>query len=271
MDKQYYQKRIYNGDTSEIKLELDDFLLPFGGGFNYLMRIRRLSKDLASNKEKFIEGEVEKIVRNVLLLAAYHRDYLKFFATLNYIKYARIWEFFAGKSQIIAMLCVFSARKNAEAKRRHSMTQVVARNINRSCPIYLNMELHEISQILKENNKIAFGPRESSKKERGNYLGLHYITADVKEKTVIFTSDTMDYTMSKKMEEAMEKIFSEFGVTNYKVQFHIHKGDWHDKDVTLQLEDIEGVQDSDVMPEVIKFIQDNFYKDCEDWDFATTE
>ncbi|HLA23509.1 MAG TPA: hypothetical protein VJZ93_03175 [Candidatus Nanoarchaeia archaeon] len=78
MDKQYYQKRIYNGDTSEIKLELDDFLLPFGGGFNYLMRIRRLSKDLASNKEKFIEGEVEKIVRNVLLLAAYHSIYTSF-------------------------------------------------------------------------------------------------------------------------------------------------------------------------------------------------
>ena len=133
------------------------------------------------------------------------------------------------------------------------------------------MELHEITQILKENSRVVFGPRESSKKERGNYLGLHYIAANVKEKTVMFTSDTMDYAMSKKLEEAMEKIFSEFGVTNYKVQFHIHKGDWHDKDVTLQLEDIDGVQDSDVMPEVIKFIQDNFYKDCEDWDFATTE
>ena len=90
------------------------------------------------------------------------------------------------------------------------------------------MELHEITQILKENSRVVFGPRESSKKERGNYLGLHYIAANVKEKTVMFTSDTMDYAMSKKLEEAMEKIFSEFGVTNYKVQFHIHKGDWHD-------------------------------------------
>ena len=133
------------------------------------------------------------------------------------------------------------------------------------------MELEEINQILKENKKVVFGPRDSSKNERGNYLGLHYITVDVKEKTIMFTSDTMDYTMSKKLEEAMEKLFSKFGVTNYKVQFHIHKGDWHDKDVFLQLQDIEEVQDSEEMPEIIKFIQDNFYKDCEDWDFATTE
>jgi hypothetical protein len=131
--------------------------------------------------------------------------------------------------------------------------------------------LHEIIQILKENNKVVFGPRESSKKERGNYLGLHYITADIKAKKVMFTSDTMDYTMSRKLEEAMEKLFSEFGVVRYKVQFHIHKGDWHDKDIILQLEDIDGVQDSDVMPEIIKFIQDNFYKDCDDWDFVRTK
>ncbi len=132
------------------------------------------------------------------------------------------------------------------------------------------MELYEIDQILKENGKAVFGPRESSKK-RGNYLGLPYITVNVKEKTIMFTSDTMDYAMPKKLEEAMEKLFSEFGIVNYKVQFHIHRGDWHDKDIILQLQDIEGVQDSDVMPEVIKFIQDNFYKDCDDWDFATTE
>jgi len=133
------------------------------------------------------------------------------------------------------------------------------------------MELEEINQILKENNKVVFGPKESSKKERGNYLGLHYITVNVKEKTIMFTSDTMDYTMFKKLEEALEKLFSKFGITNYKVQFHIHKGDWHDKDVILQLQDIEGVQDSKEMPEIIKFIQDNFYKNCDDWDIETTE
>lgn len=135
------------------------------------------------------------------------------------------------------------------------------------------MELKEINKILKENNKVVFGPIELSKKVRDNYFDkpyLYYITVNVKEKTIMFTSDAPDYTMHKKLEEAMETLFSKFGVTNYKIQFHIHKGDWHDKDIILQLKDIEEIQNSDVISEVIKFIQDNFYKDC-NWHFTTTE
>jgi len=131
--------------------------------------------------------------------------------------------------------------------------------------IILSMELEELRQILKENDEVVFGPRESSEKERGNYLGLPYIT--VKDKTIRFTSDTLDYGMSKKLEEALEILFSKFGVTNYEIQIHIHNGDWHDKDIILHLQDIEGVQDSEEMPEIVKFIQDTFYKEC-DWDFA---
>ena len=129
------------------------------------------------------------------------------------------------------------------------------------------MKLEEIKQILESNNKMFFGPKKYSKTEKGKYPGLPYIIVNVKEKTITFTTDTMDYSMPKKLEEAMEKLFSKFGVNDYKVQFHIHKGDFHDKDVILKLHDIEGVQDSAEIPEMIKFIQDNFYK-VDKWDFA---
>ncbi|HLF54137.1 MAG TPA: hypothetical protein VI612_00260 [Candidatus Nanoarchaeia archaeon] len=130
------------------------------------------------------------------------------------------------------------------------------------------MELEEISRILKTHNHIVFGPKESPKSAGGDYPGLPYIAVDVKEKTIMFTSDTIDYTMPKQLEEAMEKLFSKFGVINYKIQFHIQKGGWHDKDIILQLQNIEGVQNPGEMPEIIKFIQDSFYK-VDDWNFKS--
>ncbi|MFH1211573.1 MAG: hypothetical protein V1659_01450 [Candidatus Woesearchaeota archaeon] len=128
------------------------------------------------------------------------------------------------------------------------------------------MDIEEIKEILKAHSKVAFGPKEYSESKSGSNLGLRYITVDTKEKTIMFTSDTMDYKMSRKLEQCMEQLFSRFGITDYKVQIHIHKRDWHDKDIVLQLKDIEGIQDSEEMPEIIKFIQDKFYK-VKEWDF----
>ena len=127
------------------------------------------------------------------------------------------------------------------------------------------MNFQTIDKILNKNSKVVFGPKEHSSNEEHKSLGLHYISVNVKEKTIMFTSDNQDYSMSKKLEEVMEILFSEFGIDNYKVKVHIHKGDWHDKDITLEL------KNSKMISNIVKFIQDNFYPSCKDWDFVTTE
>lgn len=110
------------------------------------------------------------------------------------------------------------------------------------------MELEQIKQILKENKKVVFAPP-----------GLFHITVDTESKTITFTTDTPDCLIeSGKLEEALEKLFAEFGIKDYKIEFHNHKGKWHDKDIIFKLENIKK------MPRIVKFIQDNFYK-TENW------
>lgn len=109
-----------------------------------------------------------------------------------------------------------------------------------------NMELEEIKQAI-QNGKAKFGPE-----------GMVYVTVD--EDKISFTTDTMEYLMHGKLEDTMEMLFKEFGITRYEVEFHIHQGERHDKDITLHLKDIEGVQNKAEVPEIVKFILEKFYK-----------
>ena len=128
------------------------------------------------------------------------------------------------------------------------------------------MQLEKIKQLVELKKNLVFGPKANSKGDSGNYLGMPYIEISVKDKTIQFTTDTSDYTMGRKLELALEQLFAEFGVTDYNILVHIHKGIWHDKDIILKLHDIRGIQDSDEMAEIIKFVMDNFYKN-DLWDF----
>lgn len=125
------------------------------------------------------------------------------------------------------------------------------------------MELDKITEVLQtQTNEVIFGPRESLKKEKGN-VDWPYIIFNLKEKTITFTTDTRDYLMYKKLEEAMEIIYSKFNITDYRTDFHDYPGKWHDKDIILVLDK----NDLRKIPNIIKFIQDNFYKNLE-WDFG---
>lgn len=128
------------------------------------------------------------------------------------------------------------------------------------------MDLQLLNDLMK-NKKIAFGPKENKKKALGEYLGLQYIQVNTEKKQISFTTDTLDYSMSHKLEEALEMLYNEFGIVNYIIDIHIHKGKWHDKDIIIQMKDIDNVQNIEEMPEVIKFIQDHFYNVSE-WDYT---
>lgn len=112
------------------------------------------------------------------------------------------------------------------------------------------MELKIINQTLKKNKTIIFG-----------YKGSFYMKIDVNNKTIMFTTDTTNYIMPKKLEEVMEKLFKNFEITNFNVQLHAHIGDWHDKDIILKL------KNENKISEVVKFIQDNFYNNT-NWDYT---
>lgn len=126
------------------------------------------------------------------------------------------------------------------------------------------MDIEEIKNILTEGRLIIFGPGEQEIVKKGDYRGLPYLEADLNSKTLRFTSDTMDYMMQEKLEEVLECLFKEFGITSYTIQIHIHKGEHHDKDIIVNLQKVEE------FPEIIKFIQERFYKALA-WNFAATE
>lgn len=123
------------------------------------------------------------------------------------------------------------------------------------------MELHKIREVLEKSKLIVFGPGYQEIVKEGGYKGSPCVFVDINSKTIKFTSDIQDYTMRKKLEEVLEMLFKEFGIDEYIVQFHHHKGEHHDKDIILKMETIEK------FPEIIKFIKDNFYK-VDEWNFA---
>ncbi len=123
------------------------------------------------------------------------------------------------------------------------------------------MELMEIQKILKKGNIVIFGPCGQEIVKKGDYRGLVHIEADQRQKTIRFTSDTTEYLMHRRLEEVLELLFKEFEATSFHVEIHRHKGDYHDKDVILKLDSVEE------FPEIIRFIQDRFYKPT-GWNFA---
>ena len=116
------------------------------------------------------------------------------------------------------------------------------------------MEINEIKNILKEGNKIAFGPKEKSPG-----LGLYEIVFDKKDKAIRFTTDTPRFTKDKTIEEATDIIYSKFKIKDKKIVIHEHPGKIKDKDIFLFTDNKEA--------EIIKFIQDNFYENDEEWAF----
>ena len=66
--------------------------------------------------------------------------------------------------------------------------------------------------------------------------------------------------MHNKLEEVMEILHKRFGIFNFSVQPHNHPGEIHDKDITIK------ILEKEKLPEIIKFIMDNFYKN-KDWSY----
>lgn len=122
----------------------------------------------------------------------------------------------------------------------------------------MKLNYDEIGQIIEkaksENRKeIIFGT-DVIVIENG-YGGLVYAYVFLGKNMVEFTTDVPDFKFNNgDLELALEKLFSKFGIDKFEIKIHHHKGDFHDKDVRFILDR------SDKLPEVIKYILQNFYK-----------
>lgn len=128
------------------------------------------------------------------------------------------------------------------------------------------MELEKIKKILKEHKQVIFGPYDKRTEE--NDLFLHYIKVDQEALTIEFTSDNQDYLMVKKLEPVMEMLYAEFGLGAFEVYFHIHPGTCHDKDIVIKLNDTPDRKESEMIPQIITFIQQKFFKPFDHWGFT---
>ena len=127
------------------------------------------------------------------------------------------------------------------------------------------MDIKSVKSSLEKNNKVIFSQIQT---------GLHYIWADISLLKITFTTDTPDYK-GEDLESILEEFYAKFYVTNFQINVHIHKGEKHDKDITLTLikneelaklaKNIKGIEigklsDLDRMAEIIYFIMNKFYK-----------
>jgi hypothetical protein len=127
----------------------------------------------------------------------------------------------------------------------------------------MKLNFEEIGQILEkaksENRKEIIIGTDVEIIETG-YGGLVYAFVFLDKNTIEFTTDVPDY-ISEELENRLEKLFSNFGIYKFEINIHHHKGDFHDKDIRFSLENSEN------LPEVIKFILQNFYE-SQDFDYC---
>jgi len=83
--------------------------------------------------------------------------------------------------------------------------------------------------------------------------GLVYSFIFLDKNKIEFTTDVPDY-IEEELENRLEKLFNNFRIGKFEIVFHHHKGDFHDKDIRFSLENSED------LPEVIRYILQNFYK-----------
>src|SRR3989344_582942 len=108
------------------------------------------------------------------------------------------------------------------------------------------MEIKRIKKIFEENRKIIFSFDPEA---------LHYIRVDLDAHEIWFTTDNNDYIMAGKLENALEIINKRFNLTSFRVEFHVHKGDLHDKNIIINTKNKDILEIS----KIIKFIMDNFF------------
>ena len=129
----------------------------------------------------------------------------------------------------------------------------------------MKLNYEEIGQIIEkaksENRKEIIIGADVEVIEKG-YGGLVYAFVFLDKNTIEFTTDVPDYKFNKgELELALENLFSKFRIYKFEVNIHHHKGDIHDKDIRFSLEN------SKDLPEVIKYILQNFYK-SQDFDYC---
>lgn len=117
------------------------------------------------------------------------------------------------------------------------------------------MEEEEIKKILKKHKKVIFSPAPK-------LVETIKVNLKLKKGQIIFTSDTTDYLMSGRLETVLEEINGNFKIPEFGVEIDHEKARRHSKEIIIF------VKDKKLVPEIIKFLMNSYFKEL-DWEYTT--